>query len=1156
MKVWDVIAGLKKPQEVSEAPFGADIRLFTEALERRGGAGCYVVRDERQALSALALARFFKPDMEMLLFPGWDCLPYDRVSPSAQSAAQRCSALARLAHRFGDKPLLVIATSTAIVQRVAPRSAMSTASFAASVDADVEQKALQSYLEINGYTRTDIVHERGEYAIRGGIIDIFPPDSQEPVRLDFFGDTLETIRSFDPETQRSTGNLPNVTFAPVSEIFFDDETLARFRRGFLEAFGPPSGDLMYESARARIRRQGVEHWLPLFHEKLETLIDYLGDDALIGLSQVSRAAAVERIQMAVDYYGARMQAGGGDVQQAKVLEPTKLYVAETELNTILQDRIAVEFHPYDAPDGADHLFGRSKGGRDFAVERANPGANVFDAVVSHVKGLGQQNKKIIFACWTTGSADRMSAMLADHGLEGVAPIENWPNLKSNSARFAVSETPIESGFEMDDIVLIAEQDILGDKLARPRKKKKTANYISEIGTLSPGDLIVHVDHGVGQYVGLRTVEFGDAAHDCLELVYAGNDKVLVPVENIELITRYGAGGGEASLDKLGGSGWQSRKAKAKRDIMEMAEDLIRIAAERELRKAEKTARPDGLFDEFCARFPYEETDDQLNAIDDAVTDLGSGKPMDRLVCGDVGFGKTEVALRAAFIAAMQGMQVAIIAPTTLLARQHFKTFSSRFEGWPINVRHLSRFVSAKEATETRKMLENGTCDVVVGTHAVLSKQVNFKRLGFLIIDEEQRFGVKHKERLKELKADVHVLTLSATPIPRTLQLALTGIRDLSIIATPPVDRLSVRTYVMEFDNVALREALLRERYRGGQAYFVAPRVSDLPFIERFLREEVPEVSFLTAHGQMASGQLEDIMTKFYEGKADVLLSTTIVESGIDIPRANTMIIYRADMFGLAQLYQLRGRVGRSKLRAYAYMTTKKDMVLTDAAEKRLKVLQSLDSLGAGFMLASHDLDMRGGGNLLGDAQSGHVREVGVELYQQMLEDAVKALRTGEAEPIDDWSPSIDLGAAVLIPEGYVENLTERLSLYRRLADLETEEERASFAAELIDRFGPLPEETRQLLEITAIKQACKRAGVSKLTAGPKGATMAFRDDAPLDPQKLVAFVGANANRIKLRPDKKLVLTGIWPQAQTRLREVKKVVRELQGVLLETTESTA
>ena len=711
--------------------------------------------------------------------------------------------------------------------------------------------------------------------------------------------------------------------------------------------------------------------------------------------------------------------------------------------------------------------------------------------------------------------------------------------------FTVVEIPLESGFETPDVALISEADILGDRLAGPRRKRKTANFISDAAALNPGDLIVHIDHGVGRYVGLKTLDLTGAPHDCLHLEYAGGDTIFLPVENIDLISRYGAEDSENQLDRLGGAGWQTRKAKAKKRILEMAAELMHIAAARELKRADAVNAGQGLYEEFAARFPYEETDDQLNAIEDVIGDLASGKPMDRLVCGDVGFGKTEVALRGAFVAAMSGKQVAVIAPTTLLARQHYKTFAERFAGWPLKVRQLSRLVGAKEAAETREGIADGSVDVVVGTHAVLTKTIEFKRLGLLVVDEEQRFGVKHKERLKELKADVHVLTLSATPIPRTLQMALTGIRDLSIIATPPVDRLSVRTYITEEDTVTLREALLREKYRGGQAFFVAPRIQDLDKLERFLHDNVPEVSYIVAHGQMAAGELEDIMTAFYEGKYDVLLSTTIVESGLDIPRANTLIIHRADMFGLAQLYQLRGRVGRSKLRAYAYFTTPRDKVITETADRRLKILQSLDSLGAGFQLASHDLDMRGSGNLLGDQQSGHVKEVGVELYQSMLEDAVNALKAGARDDedfADDWSPQINTGAAVLIPESYVEDLNIRLSLYRRLSEISTAAERESFAAELIDRFGPLPDETRQLLEVTAIKVQCKVLGISKLDAGQKGAVFAFREDTVLDPARLLDVVRSRPSLLRIRPDSKLVHSGLGGTPEQRLSGIRSFLK--------------
>ncbi|HWA61695.1 MAG TPA: TRCF domain-containing protein, partial [Caulobacteraceae bacterium] len=577
-----------------------------------------------------------------------------------------------------------------------------------------------------------------------------------------------------------------------------------------------------------------------------------------------------------------------------------------------------------------------------------------------------------------------------------------------------------------------------------------------------------------------------------------------------------------------------------------------IAAARALNVTAAIDPPSGLFDEFCARFPYEETDDQLSSIADVLADLASGHPMDRLICGDVGFGKTEVALRAAFVMAMSGRQVAVVTPTTLLARQHYATFKQRFQGWPIRIGRLSRLVPSAEAAQTREGLKNGEIEVVIGTHAVLSKQVQFKDLGMVIVDEEQHFGVKHKEALKALRADVHVMTLTATPIPRTLQMALSGIREMSIIATPPVDRLAVRTYVTPWDPVTLREALLREKYRGGQIYYVTPRISDLPDLERFLREQVPEVKYVVGHGQMAPTQLEDVMSAFYEGRYDVLLSTTIVESGLDIPTANTLIVHRADMFGLAQLYQLRGRVGRSKARAYAYLTTPFEKPITLSAEKRLQVLQSLDNLGAGFQLASHDLDIRGGGNLLGDEQSGHIKEIGVELYQQMLEDAVAELKAkGEPDLVvgldRGWSPQINTGAAVLIPETYVPDLNVRLALYRRLSDAEKAGDREALAAELIDRFGPLPPEADQLLKVVAIKGLCREANVAKIDVGPKGAVVAFRDDRFANPAGLVGFVQKNQVAWRIRPDQKVVVKGEWETPARRLAAAERVLADLARI---------
>ncbi|MEM7661588.1 MAG: transcription-repair coupling factor [Pseudomonadota bacterium] len=1138
MTAHEILKGLSAPTQIYSAPFGVDIEALCRAAEAANSTALYVARDDRTASAARKLAEFCAPSLETVFLPGWDTLPYDRVSPTAGLAARRCAGLARLAQGTGG-PLLVITTASSLVQRVPPIETLKKSSFFVAEGDDVDQNELTDYLTVNGYVRASTVRERGEFAIRGGLIDLFPPTAEAPVRLDFFGTTVDSLRGFDPETQRTIGPLKRTGFAPVSEILFSDDVLSDFRTRYLEAFGAPDGDPMYEAARAKIRRQGLEMWLPLFHDRLDTLFDYIGPDALIGLGALAPEASAERLGQAEDYFSAREEAAG-EARAARVLAPGALYLKPDELEAALSSRGIARF----VPGAGEGLSLGGSSGRSFAPERLQSDANVFEISAEHAKSKRRDGKTVVFAAWTDGSAERLTSVMTDHGLDALPRIYSLE--AAEKAGLSVAELPVEAGYETDTLCVIAEQDVLGDKLASPRRKRKSANFIAEASALTQGDLVVHSDHGVGRYIGLKTLDVTGAPHDCLQLEYAGGDKIFLPVENIDLISRYGSEGTDSAIDRLGGAGWQTRKAKAKKRILEMAAELMEIAAKRELRKADAIEPGQGLYEEFAVRFPYEETDDQLHAIADVVGDLASGKPMDRLVCGDVGFGKTEVALRGAFLAAMAGHQVAIIAPTTLLARQHYQTFLERFSGWPLKVGHLSRLVSGKDASATRAGLKDGTVDVVIGTHALLSKSIEMKRLGLLVVDEEQRFGVKHKERLKELKADVHVLTLSATPIPRTLQMALTGIRDLSIIATPPVDRLSVRTYITEFDTVTLREALLREKYRGGQAFFVAPRISDLDRLETFLKENVPEVSFVVAHGQMGATELEDIMTAFYEGKYDVLLSTTIVESGLDIPRANTLIIHRADMFGLAQLYQLRGRVGRSKLRAYAYFTTPSDKIMTTAAEKRLRVLQSLDSLGAGFQLASHDLDMRGGGNLLGDQQSGHIREVGVELYQQMLEDAVAALKEGGDEAVaDDWSPQINLGVAVLIPEDYVEDLTVRLSLYRRLADIEAETEREAFAAELIDRFGPLPEETQQLLDITGIKAICKSLGISKLDAGPKGAVFAFRDDTPLDPAQLMLLVRSRPNQLRLRPDSKLVFSGTWATPEKRMGAVRDLLKELQ-----------
>jgi len=1104
----------------------------------------------RMAQLARALA-FFAPEIEINEFPAWDCLPYDRASPHPGIVAQRMTTLSRLARLQGrDRPGVVLTTVNAALQRVPARALIATQSLSAAPGNVLAMDGVIHWLELNGYNRASTVREPGDYAVRGGIVDLYPPGAGDPVRLDFFGDTLESIRSFDAETQRSQDDLRALDLVPVAEFQLTSETIRRFRQGYVEAFGASTNDPLYEAVSEGRRHPGMEHWLPLFHSKLDTLFDYVPGAAIV-LEPLAEDAAHERFAQIADYYEARRQALDADRANTsyKPLPSDRLYLGESGWKSLLGERALARLTPFADPD-ASVIDAGTRTGRNFAPERTEAEANVFDAVTKHVHGLQSAGKRVVIAMWSDGSRERMSHVLADHGLVNLTNVASYPDVQRRpTPEIALAVLGLESGFETADLAVIAEQDILGDRLVRRRRaSKRPEDFIAEVTSLDAGDIVVHVDHGIGRFAGLQTIEAAGAPHDCLELHYAEGAKLYLPVENIELLSRYGSEDLNVQLDKLGGVGWQTRKARLKNRIREMAGELIKIAATRQLREGAKLTVAHGMYEEFCAGFPYDETEDQEAVIDRVLDDLGSGKPMDRLVCGDVGFGKTEVALRAAFIAAMNGKQVAVVVPTTLLARQHYKTFRERFRGFPIKVAQASRLIASADLKATKQGLADGTVDIVIGTHALLGKAIKFKDLGLLVVDEEQHFGVGHKEKIKQMRAEVHVLTLTATPIPRTLQLALTGVRDLSIIASAPVDRLAVRTFIAPFDPITVREALLRERYRGGQAFYVAPRIEDLAEVKAYLDQTVPEARVAVAHGQMPAGVLEDIMSAFYDGKYDVLLSTTIVESGLDIPTANTLIVHRADMFGLSQLYQLRGRVGRSKTRAYALFTLPANRRLTPQAERRLKVLQSLDTLGAGFQLASHDLDIRGAGNLLGEEQSGHIKEVGFELYQQMLEEAVMSMKAGLVEPAPDrWSPQITIGMPVLIPEQYVADLSVRLGLYRRLADIEDEREIDGFGAELADRFGPLPEEVQHLLRIVAIKALCRRANVEKVETGPKGAVLSFRNNEFSNPDGLVAYIRDEGPAARVRPDMKVVFFDDWPRPEQRLKGTNVILRRLVGI---------
>ena len=1168
----DTPQGHSMPQHYC-APAGEDVRILAakaRALMPQDQILIHVTTDDQRLATLQDLFAFFAPEIELITFPAWDCLPYDRVSPRPDIVAHRVHALCTMLNWQKEKkraPRIVLTTVGAVSQRVPPQKALDDAQFFVQKNDTLDTEALINYLNQNGYNRTDTVRENGEYAVRGGIIDLFPTGFDDPVRIDLFGDDVEHIKIFDSATQRSLKKIKSLALLPASEFFLNKENIENFRQGFREIFGMAGAAApVYQAISEGRKVQGCDHWLSLFYEGgLDTLFDY-APSSTISFDYNAPIAWNERITQIEDFYQTRLtllEAAQDKKSKATAsvgetyfpLAPKHLYIPEDERATWMHAHEVFELNPFNDPSTPDSIGART--GRNFADIRAIPDANIFGALAQHIQDIrGDVNGPILIAGYSQGARERIITMMEAAQFTNLVKCDSIKDVKAlPMGAIGIIILPLEHGFVAPDMAICTERDILGDRLTRKSaaRKRKADNFLTEVSSLQVGDLVVHVDHGIGRFVGLETVEIGGGKHDCLKLVYANDDKLFLPVEHIELLSRFGSDEGTIQLDKLGGAGWQARKAKAKKNLREIADHLLKTAAARELKKAEKLDVSAEVYNEFAATFPYHETEDQLNAINDVLEDLTIERPMDRLICGDVGFGKTEVALRAAYVAAMNGVQVAIVAPTTLLVRQHYQNFVKRFKGTDIRIDQLSRLVTGKQAKAIKEGIADGSVNIVIGTHALFAKSLKFNHLGLLIVDEEQRFGVKQKERLKEIRENVHVLTLTATPIPRTLQMSLTGVKQMSLIATPPVDRLATRTFVLPTDQMVIREALLREHYRGGQSFYVVPRIKHLEEIENMLRDLVPEIRVVTAHGQMPPSDLEDRMTAFYEGQYDLLLATNIIESGIDIPRANTMIVHHAEMFGLSQLYQIRGRIGRSKLRAYCYLTYPPQQSLTAQAQKRMEVLETLDSLGAGFQLASHDMDIRGAGNLLGDQQSGHVKEIGVELYQQMLEEAVAAARAGvdlsapDAED-NNWVPNINMGAAVLIPENYVEDLTLRMSLYRRLADIKSDDDIENFAAEMIDRFGSLPPEVNNLLDTVKLKLLCKAAHIDRVDAGPKGAIISFRNDNPPNVDKLFIWLQQRKGAVKLRPDQKISAVRNWPQLKDRIKGLRNLLQEISVTL--------
>ena len=1130
---------ISKINDFGEVPEGSEPLLINEISENSNNNILIIARDLKRYQQLKDGLEFFL-NKDILFYPQWDCVPYDRISPNKLITSKRLETLSRLSNEK-DKSKIILTTIQASCQRTLSLDEVKNKFISLKPGEVIDINNLVNFFVSNGYEKTPTVREHGEFSVRGGIIDFYSP-LNKPIRLDLFGNTIDSIKSFDLITQRSLELLKEIFVYPASEIILNDKTIENFRINFNKKFGSQKEKVkIYDSISEGISYPGMEHWLPFFYNQTGSIFDYI-DKPIILLDHLYDSSLEDFLETVNDHFQSRKDYDDNKLSKVEnkyfSIEPSNLYQNKEEYNKNLRSRNCIRISPFKKPD-AINLNGKASS-KYSNIKSNRSDSSSYENLKSDILDFTKKNKKIIIACSSLGSSERVSKILINNGiLSNFKNLESFKNIDQKNIYLTVLN--LNSGFHFDDYIFISEQDIFGEKFYRPRIIRKAENFIREISSVMPGDAVVHVDHGIGRFENLSTLEINNAKHECLLIKYANDDKLYLPVENIEVLSRYGSDISDEMLDKLGGISWTTRKENLKKKIKFLAEELISVAAKRQLSKAEMFNVPEDFYEEFCSRFSFEETNDQLNAINDVLNDLEKGLPMDRLICGDVGFGKTEIALRASFLAAMSGKQVSILAPTTLLARQHYETFKERFKGFPINVFELSRLTPKKDSVI--KSINSGSCDIVIGTHSLLGEKINFSDLGLLIIDEEQHFGVKHKEKIKKLRDNVHVLTLTATPIPRTLQLAMTGVRDLSIIASPPIDRRAIETYVFPNDPLVVKEALLRERHRGGQSFYVVPRISDIEDIEEYFKEFIPEINYITVHGQMPSKQIEDRINDFYMGSYDVLISTTIIESGLDIPNANTLIIHRSDMFGLSQLYQIRGRVGRSKVKAYAYLTYKEHKKLGKKALKRLEVLQSLDSLGAGFNLASYDLEIRGSGNLLGEEQSGQIKEVGIELYQNMLEETIDELKnTTQKSKNNQWSPKISLPLSILIPEDYISDLTIRMEIYKRLSSITLEEEIDEIAAELIDRFGSLPQEVETLIDTIGLKNLCKKTNIEKIDCGNNGFLISFKNNTFSNPAELIKYINNKKNYISIRPDQRLFVK-FNEQKENLIDYIKSIVND-------------
>ncbi|NCU00313.1 transcription-repair coupling factor [Candidatus Macondimonas diazotrophica] len=1127
------------PTEHRVGPFpgSAGALWIAELARRRAGLRLIIASDARAGERLEAELNFYcAPDGPPILhFPDWETLPYDIFSPHQDILSQRIETLYRLPSL---ETALVVVPANTLLQRLPPISFVTGHSLILHAGERLDPHALRTRLEAAGYRSVSQVMEHGEFALRGSLMDLFPMGSAEPYRIDLLDDEIDSIRPFDPQTQRSREIIDQVRILPAREFPFDEEAIRQFRRRYREHFeGNPQSSLIYREVSDGHSPGGIEYYLPLFFDATATLLDYLPEHSQVILEPGAEDALLSVWDQIQNRYEQRRH----DLERP-LLPPGDLFLTPTELTDAWTrfDRIVMsdEQTPTDSTDPGN-------GALPPPVLRRNPHAK---------RPLDELNRfietfpgRILIAAESPGQREALLDELRPFGLKPQR-CAHWTEFQGGMMPLAITVAPLERGLLNNELAIISESQLSGER-PRPRARKAVsrdpAAIIRDLTDLRPGAPVVHEEHGVGRYLGLQLIETGGTAAEFLVLEYAGEDKLYVPVANLHLVSRYtGADPEHAPLHRLGSDQWEKARRKAAERARDVAAELLEIQARRAAQRRTPVTFDVAAYHQFAAAFPFEETADQLQTIDAVIRDITGPNPMDRVVCGDVGFGKTEVAMRAAFIAVHGGRQVAILVPTTLLAEQHFRNFRDRFADWPVRVEGLSRLRSTKEQKQALAAMAEGQVDIVIGTHKLLSSEVHFKNLGLVIVDEEHRFGVRHKERLKQLRAEVDLLTLTATPIPRTLNMSLAGLRDLSIIATPPVERMAVQTFSNEWNDVLIQEACLREIKRGGQVFFVHNEIQDIQKIAERLGALVPGARVLAAHGQMPERELEQVMLDFYHRRANILVCTTIIESGIDIPTANTILIHRADRFGLAQLHQLRGRVGRSHHRAYCYLIVPPRKAMTADAIKRLDAFETLGALGSGFSLATQDLEIRGAGELLGEGQSGHIHEVGFGLYSELLERAVQAIKRGDIPSLESSQESIatvDLRLPTLLPESYVPDVDLRLILYKRIAGAQDHKALRALQVELIDRFGLLPTPSKNLFMLAELKLRITALGIHKLEAGPEKGRMVFSEQTTVDPALLLPLIQKSPNRFRLDGADTLRFTLPMTEPEERVKQVEALL---------------